>query len=615
MKRLPPPVVAFLVLCACPSQSTTSNPPDTASTQTSGDDAAPAVEVPKVSDDPVVQKVVELGRTDSQVQEHLRYLTQEIGHRLTSSHNLMRAERWCRDQFAAYGLESRLEQWGEFPVGYDRGPMSGKVVGATGNLADLEITTPAWSPGVFGPVVGPAVKYPETMAALKKMGDSLEGAWVLRPRWRRGGPPKKLREKIDAALAKKGIAGVVVRVGGDDGELVHTSGRYNISWAELPETVEIRLRGSQYDAVIAQIDGGEEPKLEFSIEASFFNGPVPQYNVIADIKGSEKPDEIVIIGGHIDSWDGAEGAVDNGTGVATTMEAARLLVAAGARPKRTIRFMLWSGEEQGLHGSKNYVEQHPEEMEKISAVFVHDGGTNYLSGLGVTPEMRAQFEEAVEPITKLDEKFPFVLEDADALRPGGSDHSPFIAAGVPGFFWNQDGESDYDHMHHTQFDTFETAVPEYQRHSALVVAITAYNVANLDALIDRTNSAPLAYRRLGVDLDGLKVRSVEKKGRARAAGWKVGDEVVSVNGTAVDGRWPLFKEMQKGDAKVTVRIKRKGKELDTVLDYSDDEGEKERARRRAEREQRFGKKDPPEEAKKAEEAKKPATNEEQGAKK
>ncbi len=551
--------------------------------------AAPEpAEVPKVSEDPVVQGIVELARADNRAQEHLLHLTREIGPRLTSSHALMEAERWCRDQFAAYGLDARLERWGEYPVGFDRGPWSGRVVGSTGDLAKLEFTTRAWTPGAFGPVRGRAVAYPETLADLKKLGGQLEGSWVLRPRWRRGGPAKKLRAKIDKALAAAGIAGQVVRVGGEEGELVHTGGKYAITWDELPTDVEIRLRGSQYDAILEALEGGEAVELEFSIDNRFFNGPVPQYNVIADIPGTEKPEEYVIVGGHIDSWDGAEGAVDNGTGVATTMEAARLLAAVGARPKRTIRFMLWSGEEQGLLGSTGYVDAHPDEMERISAVFVHDGGTNYLSGLHVTPEMMEQMRTVFAPIQGLDPAMPFALEEAESLRPGGSDHSPFIAKGVPGFFWKQDGKSDYDHMHHTQFDTFETAVPEYQAHSSIVVAIAAWNVANLDEKIDRTNSEPFPSRKMGADFDGTKILSVKKKGKAAAAGWRAGDEIVAVDGQEVDGLWGLFKHVQTGGPKKAVRLRRDGAEVETLLDFSGGEGEDERARRRAERAERFG---------------------------
>jgi hypothetical protein len=550
--------------------------------------AAPTALPSFPSDDAIVRELVALARTDSRVEEHLRHLTLAIGARLTSSHALMTAEAWCKDRFTEWGLDARLERWGEFPVGFDRGPWSAAVVGASGDLARLEITTPAWTPGVLGPIEGPVVSYPETVAAAKALGKGLHGAFVLRPEWRTGGPAPRVLEKIQAVLRAAGVAAVVVRAGGEAGELVHTSGRHEIDWAKLPTDVEIRLRGSQWDAIAEQVRAGSAPRLRVSIDNRFFRGPVPLHNVVADLRGSEKPDEYVIVGGHLDSWDGAQGAVDNGTGVATTLEAARLLAAVGAAPKRTIRFMLWSGEEQGLLGSKAWVEAHADETEKISAVFVHDGGTNYLSGLRIPPEMRAQLEPALEPVTRLDEQLPFALTDAEGLLPGGSDHSPFIAAGVPGFFWEQAGKSDYDHMHHTQFDTFETAVPEYQRHSALVVAITAWRVANLDERLDRTNSAPLPRRRLAAELTELEIRSVDKKGPARAAGLRVGDVVLACDGAPLENRRDLMRMLQDGGPEKTLHVRRGTTELDVVVDWSTDPGEAERERRRAERLQRFG---------------------------
>ena len=115
----------------------------------------------------------------------------------------------------------------------------------------------------------------------------------------------------------------------------------------------------------------------------------------------------MIVGGHIDSWDGATGATDNGTGVATTLEAARILMKAGVKPRRTIRFMVWSGEEQGLLGSAAYVKAHKDLMPKISAVLVHDGGTNYLSGIGATEAMMSDFEQVFAPVKELDPQFAF----------------------------------------------------------------------------------------------------------------------------------------------------------------------------------------------------------------
>ena len=171
-------------------------------------------------------------------------------------------------------------------------------------------------------------------------------------------------------------------------ELIVTGGAYRIAWDKLPETPVINLVKSQFDEVAGLVKEGKPVVLEFDIRNYFKKGPIPLYNVIADIPGTEFPDEYVIVGGHIDSWDGATGTTDNGTGCATTLEAARLLMKSGIRPRRTIRFMLWSGEEQGLMGSRAYVKDHPELMKKISAVLVHDGGTNYLSGIAATKAMR-----------------------------------------------------------------------------------------------------------------------------------------------------------------------------------------------------------------------------------
>jgi hypothetical protein len=573
---------------ACESGEETTNP-DAATQRTAAVQPAPAPEpgpeIPQVSDDPIVQKIVELGITDSQVDAHLNYLVENIGPRLTSSHNLMRAERWARDQFASWGLESKLEQWGSFPVGFDRGPWSGKVVDPE---TKLDFTTRAWTPGVFGPHRAPAQLYPTSAKAVKKMKD-LEGAWIVRVRDPEGqGPSEKEQDKIDAALAEAKVAGIINKDRDRAGELVHTGGRYKVDWADLPEVAQVILRGDQHDGIAKRLSDGEPVELEFSIDNRFFKGPVPQNNVIAEIRGSEKPDEVVVVGGHIDSWDGATGAVDNGTGCATTMEAARLLMAAGAKPKRTIRFMLWGGEEQGLLGSRAYVEAHKDEMDKVSGVFVHDGGTNYLGGIAVTPEMLSMAKQIFEPITKLSAEHPFYIVLTDALSTGGSDHTPFINAGAPGFFWIQEGRADYNHAHHTQYDTLDAAIPEYQRHSAMVAAIAAYNLANADGMLNRENSSPLPRRSLDVEFDGRKISKVEK-GVGKSGGLKKGDEIVGLKGVDTSGsRWRMWMAMQRGEPKKTVLVKRGGKQVELELDWSETEGEKLRAERAASRKKAFG---------------------------
>lgn len=536
--------------------------------------------------DPVIDRIVELGTTESQVDAHLHHLAEIIGPRLTGSHALMVAEQWARDRFAAFGLVARLERWGEFPIGFDRGPWSGGMV--TPERKAYEFTTRAWTPGAFGPVRGPAVAYPNTAAEVTKDPTRFAGAWVVHPDASKApARDEKITRAIDDALYAAKIAGHIDRARDPKGVLVHTSGKHAIDWAELPRDVHVILRGEQHDDLTRRIAAAETVELEFSIDNRFFRGPVPQHNVVADLVGTEFPDELVIVGGHIDSWDGAQGAVDNATGCATTLEAARLLVAAGAKPRRTIRFMLWSGEEQGLLGSEAYVAAHPELVERTSVVLVHDGGTNFLSGIRVTPEMAADAKQVFAPVLELDPALPFAIWYADALRKGGSDHGPFIDRGIPGFFWEQDGRADYDHSHHTQFDTTKFAIPEYQRHSAMVVAIAALGFANLDHKLDRTDSAALPRRGVGADFDGAVVKKLEKTGAGAKAGLRVGDEVVAVQGEGGSPR-QMFRRLAGEGSTRTVAVMRKGKRVELVVDFAGDPAELEREARRARRKARFG---------------------------
>ena len=528
-----------------------------------------------------VERITALGRSDNRVQQPLEYLCKSIGPRLTGSSNLQRALEWSRDQFASYGLEARLEPWGEFPVGFDRGPARGGMVAP--ETREYEFITSAWTPGTNGAKRGPAVMFPADQAALDALKGKLAGAWLVRAAsTQRSFRTNPFDEIVRTAATEEGALG---EIRGARNELLVMSGRHSIKWEELPTRVSITLLASDHKDLCERLAKGEAVELEFDIDNRFVQGPITQYNVVADLVGSEKPDEYVLVGGHLDSWDGAEGAVDNGTGCATTLEAARLLVAAGAKPKRTIRFCLWTGEEQGLFGSEGYVRDHAAELERISATFNHDEGTNYLAGLQITHEMEPAFREAIAPIVALDPEMPFELKVNDALSGmAASDHWSFVEKGVPGFHFDQKGKADYNFCHHTQHDNFEQALPEYQEHSALVVALLAYNVANLPELLDRTNMRPLEPRRMGVDLDGNKLTQVIDGGRAAEAGWKIGDEIVSIDGVAVSGREAISSELQKGGPRKAVVLKRGEELIDTVLDYTNDPAEKLRAERAAQRE-------------------------------
>jgi hypothetical protein len=527
-----------------------------------------------------VDRVIVLGRDDNRVQEHLEHLCKAIGPRLTSSTNVQRAAEWCRDQFASFGLRAELEQWGEFPVGFDRGPARGGMVAP--EARDYVFISSSWSPGTDGPKRGPAILFPTDQAGLDALSGKMAGAWIVRaPSTTRSFRRNPFDDAVRKAMVEQGALG---EIRGSRNDLLVMSGNHDIKWDDLPKRVSITLKADDHKDLCERIGRNEPVELEFDIDNRFVQGPVPQFNVVADLLGSEKPDEYVIVCGHLDSWDGAEGAVDNGTGCATTIEAARLLVAAQARPKRTIRFCLWTGEEQGLYGSEGYVRDHAEELPRISAVFNHDEGTNYLGGLQVSYEMEAAMREACAPLMTLDAEMPFALTVGDGLnaRPD-SDHWSFVQKEVPGFFWDQKGTADYTHCHHTQYDTFDAAIPQYQKHSAMVAAITAYNVANLPELLDRTNMAPVEPRRMGVDLDGNTLTMVMERGKASEAGWKNGDVIVSIDGVEVKGRQEISSELNKGGPQKKVVLKRGEELVESTLDYSNDPAEQKRAERAAAR--------------------------------
>lgn len=568
---------------------------------------APEVEAPlapgPISSDPVVQAIVAIAERDSEVDDLLESLALEIGPRLTGSPQLLEAELWAVDQFEGWGLTVTHEQWGTFPVAFDRGEASGAVIRPEHEA--LEFGTWAWTPGTRGqdgveaggPVRGQALRYPEDAAQLRARKPYLRDAWIMIPHeFER--PRGKLGQQIERAFDHAKIAGLVFAAGDSEDQRITTHGNHRLDPAKLPTRVQIHLRGDQHHALLERMDAGTYVELEFGVANRLLPGPVPVYNVIAELPGADWPDQRVIIGGHLDSWDGASGAVDNATGVAASMEAARLLAAAcartGQRPRRTISFQLWSGEEQGLLGSKAWVAAHADQLAGVSAVFVHDSGTNYISGLPVTPELHAIMQAVFDPVTKLaPADMPFALELVEGLPFESSDSSSFLREGVPAFFWAQSGRSDYDRYHHTQYDHVDAVIDAYQRHSALVVAIAAWQLAQLPDPLDRHNLAALPGRKLGVRLDGTKVEAVLEGSLAGGSGFAVGDRIIEVSGVAVGTTVELIAALQRGDPRKTIVVQRltpNGSEarVELLADWSEDPDELQRTARQTERRGRFG---------------------------
>lgn len=283
-------------------------------------------------------------------------------------------------------------------------------------------------------------------------------------------------------------------------EIVRTGGSYRgLSIDNLPKDCEIQVRASDYDYMNSRVMDGATIFAEINCDNRFTAGPIKCYNTVAEIKGTEFPDEVVIVSAHLDSWNGpgSQGTTDNGTGSSVTLEAARILATVGAKPKRTIRFILWTGEEQGLLGSRAYVKQLKEadKLKNISAVFVDDGGTNFEGGLHILDSQLDIFGAATAPVNGVfwsatDNRFLDVnlqpgRRAGGGMAGGSSDHASFIAEGVPGYFWDEVGRADYPFGWHTQNDKLNLAIPEYLIQSSTCAAITAYNVACAPTLLPR----------------------------------------------------------------------------------------------------------------------------------
>ncbi len=433
----------------------------------------------------VLLRIIEEGKERSQVMDHLSHICLEIGPRLTGSTRLETANRWAAERFESFGLKNaHVRQWGELPVRFDRGPSTGEMLKPVERK--FEFTTRSWSAGTNGPVEGVVLREPQTEEEFAAIADRLTGAWILRPSATR-------QNAFGDRLINAGIAGIITT---SADELVRTggvSGIMQLDFDNLPAGVSVLVRRSDYDAINSRLTDGEEVVVRFDLQHHFERGPIPLYNTIAEIPGRELPDEVVIISGHLDSWDGpgSQGTVDNGTGSSVAIEAARILAAIGVQPKRTIRFILWTGEEQGLLGSRAYVDSlSEEERAKISAVFVDDSGTNQQSSLSGVTVMEPMLRQAIAPMNYAFPDAPLELNISETMpRGGASDHASFNRVGVPGFFWGKTGRAFYRYAWHTQNDKIDQAIPEYLIKNATVSAIAAYVLAEADTLLPRPEPA------------------------------------------------------------------------------------------------------------------------------
>ncbi|HKQ52093.1 MAG TPA: M20/M25/M40 family metallo-hydrolase [Pyrinomonadaceae bacterium] len=564
------PLIVPLVLCAFFLQSFVAvraqqpQPTPTPATATQ----QPQQQTPPVNPNDPIERIKDEGLNRSQVMQTLSYLTDVIGPRLTNSPGMRRANEWTRDKLAEWGLQNaQLEAWGPFGRGWTLKSFSAQV---TEPVAIPLIAYPkAWSPSTKGTLTANVVYVDaKTEADLEKYRGKLKGAIVLmtappevKARWEPLGtrrdeknllrladapdpktvPPRQFQltpeQRTEAMLlAKKyqfftdeGAALLVEpsRIG--DGGTIFVQGavvpqpfvenpfnqppgspkRINPYDKDAPQIVpQIVLAPEHYNRIIRIIQAGRPVKMAVQIGVEFQDKDLMGYNTVAEIPGTDLKDEIVMLGGHMDSWHSGTGATDNAAGVAVAMEAVRILQALKLQPRRTIRIALWSGEEQGLLGSRYYVMKHfgtlgdgsieafrlfnfsqgapPKltpgpEHEKLSGYFNLDNGTGKIRGVYM------QGNEAVRPIFR-QWLMPFREMGASTLsisNTGGTDHLSFDAVGLPGFQFIQDEIEYSTRTHHSNQDVFDRIQGDDMKQAAVIMAAFIYNTAMRDEKLPR----------------------------------------------------------------------------------------------------------------------------------
>ncbi len=489
-------------------------------------------------DEDVLKKIIELSSIENKTMDHLNVLSNRIGGRLIGSDAYANATKWAADLFEKWGLEVQVIEVGEVPVGFNRGPWFGRMLSEDGMI--LHFGTPSYTSGTKGVQRGHVVIEPKTRAQFERMKGKLNGAWVLISgesdgmpidyseyadtvrsiiiqeneliyryndsisRINRENPNKEpipLKEYKDApALFYKEMreAGILGIIQSSKVPLRLLYDRHNYKYMDfdnLPTCPDIKLNEHQYNIIKQKAVERQYFQLEFDIRNHFKPGPVKYHNVIGIIRGSEFPDQYVMSGGHLDAFDIATGGVDCGTGVAPNLEAARLIMEAGGKPRRSILFCLWAGEEFGLLGSKHWVETNLDKLDSISNYFNRDGGPTVANSLTVPPAMYDDFKFAINYVDSIKSDFDFSLKVRDTEprpRPifaGGSDHAYFAINGVPTISFGTADPKGYDFNYgeiwHTERDTYNMSIPEYMEHTSVVMAIVLYNLANTDTVLSR----------------------------------------------------------------------------------------------------------------------------------
>lgn len=456
-------------------------------------------------DDPVLRAIYTEATEGSRFEPLAQALLDSIGPRLTASEGMERAQAWAVERLASWGYDARTEQYGTWE-GWNRGTSAIDLVEP--RVRSLEGRILAWSPGTGGEPVEGGVVAPDGIASpadWQAFLGTVRDRWVMwsfpqptcRPddMWREYAQPGSYEAMDEARDEAQRAWNAQIRAAGSDdprnrdlqrqleeagalgivtsswtGE-VGTNRVFNSYTREIPT---FELSCEDYGLVHRLAARNQGPVLRLTAEAEN-RGHVPVYNVIAEMRGTELPDEYVILSAHYDSWEAGSGATDNGTGSVLMMEAARILAEVYPNPKRTILVGLWSGEEQGLNGSHAFVEDHPDIVDGLQALYNQDNGTGRvvsMSGSG--------FVDAGGHLARWLARVPAqVSRFIDVSFPGmpsggGTDSASFVCAGAPGF--NLGALSwDYGSLTwHTQRDTFDKLVFDDLRNNAVLTASLAY---------------------------------------------------------------------------------------------------------------------------------------------
>jgi peptidase M28-like protein len=530
--------------------------------ETKGDDSAkPSYEQPQPAvenlDITMYQRIREEGLSHSHIMEFASALTDGIGPRLTGSPNLKKANEWTRDQLTAMGCASaHLEDWGEFGMGWRQ--LNTWVRMSAPDTAVFIAQALPWSPSSHGAVSGQAVwidaKDEKDLDRYKgKLGGKViffgpmrDVKPVDKPLWERSDDAdlkktveypvrvgerqqffqefiKRLefRQKAGQFFADEHAAGILVpsrdgRNNGGSGGTIFDDGGSGMGWfsykREHAEALPIVVMAIEnYGRVYRLLKANVPVTIEMDVETEFTGDHEHGFDTIAEIPGTDPKlkDEVVMVGGHLDSWASGTGATDNGAGTVVAMEVMRILNALKVQPRRTIRVALWTGEEQGEFGSYGYVKQHfgyvplseapdqiklPDflrkpagpvvikpEQSKISGYFNVDNGTGKIRGvyLQENAAIASIFQQWIAPLADLG------VSTITMRNTGGTDHEAFDSVGIPGFQFIQDMLDYGSRTHHSNMDVYERLQPEDLAQAATVEAIFVYNAAMRDQMLPR----------------------------------------------------------------------------------------------------------------------------------